>query len=478
MNFIYFNPDEMRADVLGCYGDALAQTPNIDRLAKSGVRFEQCHVQHTVCTPSRCSFMTGWYPHVRGHRSLWHCLRPDEPNTFKYLKAAGYEVHWNGKNDLLAPESFADAVTSVYPAQGGAGSAELYEKGTAGYWSFLKGPAEGHTGDYHRIERAVEFLKSRKKSDAPFILHLPIGYPHCPYTCPEPWYSMYDPDKLPPLRPADLEGKPLAYRLIREYRKLGELDDAHLRKVRAVYMGMVSYVDHMLGMILDALDETGLADDTTTFFFSDHGDWAGDYGLVEKWPSAMDDCLTRIPMVVRTPECSSGHVVREPVECFDIMPTTLELAGTESTHVHFARSMTPQLDGAAGDPGRAVFAEGGYDPQEPHCFEGKPEDGAITDPEHIYYPKCRQQQDSPESVCRATMIRTGTHKLVRRPGDVHELYDLVSDPQELQNVYDQPGFAHIQRELEGRMLDWYVRTADAVPPDANPRGFTDTAPMA
>jgi choline-sulfatase len=110
MNFILFNPDEMRAESAGCYGHPVAPTPNLNRLASEGTRFDQCHVQHPVCTPSRCSFMTGWYPHVRGHRTLWHMLRPDEPNLLKYLKQAGYEVLWGGKNDLLAPESFADSV--------------------------------------------------------------------------------------------------------------------------------------------------------------------------------------------------------------------------------------------------------------------------------------------------------------------------------------------------------------------------------
>src|SRR5690554_5848771 len=109
MNFILFNPDEMRAEGVGCYGHPLVPTPNIDRLAAQGTRFDQCHVQHTVCTPSRCSFATGWYPHVRGHRSLWHMLRPDEPNLYKYLKQAGYDVRWWGKNDTLAQESFASS---------------------------------------------------------------------------------------------------------------------------------------------------------------------------------------------------------------------------------------------------------------------------------------------------------------------------------------------------------------------------------
>ena len=79
------------------------------------------------------------------------------------------------------------------------------------------------------------------------------------------------------------------------------------RKLRAVYLGMISYVDHMLGRLLDALDETGLAKETAVFFFSDHGEWAGDYGLIEKWHAGLDDCLTRIPMIVRTPGCVTGN---------------------------------------------------------------------------------------------------------------------------------------------------------------------------
>lgn len=475
-NIIYFNPDQMRADFLGCYGHPLAKTPNIDRLAAEGVRFDACHVQHTVCTPSRCSFMTGWPPHVRGHRTLWHPLQPDEPNTLKYLKQAGYETHWIGKNDLLSPGAFKDSVTAVHFAPSGApASRDIFRPDEPGYWSFLFGPMAGHSCDWNLIEEAIAFLRSRKAGDPPFMLYLPIGFPHCPFTCPQPWYDMYDPDALPPLRPADLPDKPIFHRLIREYRQLDKLDDAVFRKLRAVYLGTISYVDAMLGRLLDALKETGMADETAVFFFSDHGEWAGDYGLVEKWQSGLDDCLTHVPMIVRAPGCAKDHVVRELVECFDIMPTTMELAGVECRHTHFARSLVPQLAGAAGDPARAAFAEGGYDANEPHCFEGDPGEinGVIHNPNAIYYPKALQQQERPESSARCAMIRTATHKLIYRPGDVSELYDLAADPLELRNVYGRPEQAGIQRELERRMLEWYVHTSDVTPFERDPRGFPD-----
>ena len=168
MNIIYVNPDEMRADVLGCYGHPLAQTPNFDRLAAEGTRFDQCHVQHTVCTPSRCAFMTGWYPHVSGHRTLWNPLQPHEPNTMRYLKGSGYDVHWFGKNDCLAPGAFASSVTHVYGTDRAAGqSPALFERGEPGYYSFLRGPMDGPSRDELLYERAIDVIRHRRADDPP-----------------------------------------------------------------------------------------------------------------------------------------------------------------------------------------------------------------------------------------------------------------------------------------------------------------------
>ena len=157
--------------------------PNIDRLASQGTRFDQCHVQHSVCTPSRCSFMTGWYPHVRGHRTLWHLLRPDEPNMLRYLKQAGYQVHWYGKNDLLAQESFADSVTVAQQRGRGMFGENAFTPDDPRYGSFLyeayDGPLEEH-GDYANVQAGIDFLRS--KPQEPFILYLPLTFPHCPYS--------------------------------------------------------------------------------------------------------------------------------------------------------------------------------------------------------------------------------------------------------------------------------------------------------
>ncbi|WPJ95159.1 sulfatase-like hydrolase/transferase [Coraliomargarita algicola] len=473
MNFIYFNPDQLRADFLGCYGHPMAQTPNMDRLAAEGTRFDQCHVQHSVCTPSRCSFMTGWYPHVRGHRTLWHPLQKDEPNTLKYLKQHGYDVQWFGKNDLLSQDSFEQSVNGLhFPELGSQGSRDIFPKQDPRYWSFLYGPGDGHTHDWNLTERAITYLRNRKPEDPPFMLNMALAFPHPPFECPQPWYDMYDPDELPPMRPADLENKPCFHRLLREYSQWDQLDDATFRKARAVYLGMISYVDTMLGNLLNALEETGHAENTTVILFSDHGEWAGDYGLIEKWQGALDDCLTRVPMIVRTPGGVQGHVVKELIECFDIHPTTLELAKIPLQHTQFAISMCDQLQGQAGDPNRAVFAEGGYDPHEPHCFEGSMQDVG-ADPEGIYANKGRLQQDVVEASARSTMIRTQTHKLIFRRGDISELYDLQTDSNELNNLYGRTEHQAVQQSLEFQLLNWYQRTSDVVPYERSCRTYTE-----
>lgn len=481
MNLILFNPDELRAESLGCYGHPLAPTPHIDRFAAEGVRFDQCHVQHPVCTPSRCSFMTGWYPHVRGHRTLWNPLRADEPNLLRGLRDAGYEVVWGGKNDTLSPEAFASSVDdfrvgdrSSLPKAGSSGR-NPFRSGDPRDASFLYEATARRMedlNDYRTVDGAIEYLRAGPKR--PFAMWLSLAYPHPPYHAPAPWHDLIDPEALPPLRGADLLNKPDFHAHIRRSRRLDEVDPACLRKINAVYLGMIGLVDALFGRLLATVDEAGLADDTVIVFFSDHGDWAGDYGLVEKWPSALDDTMTRVPFIVRLPGGRGGHVVRELVELLDLPATLLGLAGTKPAYPQFGRDLGPQLRGAAGDPERCAFAEGGYDPHEPLSFEGRLDsDPIFKDPTNIYYAKGKLQQDHPLSVCRATMVRSATHKLIHRRLGVSELYDLRSDPRELVNRHGDPAWSEVQARLERRLLDWLQQTSDVTPTDRLPRGFPE-----
>lgn len=485
MNLIYFNPDEMRGDAVSVNGHPLVRTPHMDRLARLATVFSQCHVQHTVCTPSRCSFMTGLYPHVHGHRTLWHTLRPHEPNTFSYLKERGYRTHVFGKNDVLSPEStdlWVEKVHSINPPQE-TRRQPVTPYGEAGYHSFLYEPMETEPGDTFHVENAIETLSCWKEGEDPFFIFIPIGFPHCPYRVPREYYDMYDPDSLPSLEKVREEGAPLYHRLIRQYRRLDEVDDAHFRKIMAVYLGMISYNDSLLGRLMDEMDRRDRWKDTAFFFFSDHGDWAGDYGLVEKWPSGLDDKLTHVPLIIAAPGMKKGHLVEEPVELQDIFPTTMELLGIPLGHTQFGLSLVEQLKGAKGDADRAIFGEGGYGTHEGHCFEGHPvRDEFGRDDHHIYYPKGRQQQDEPLSVSRSVFVRQGGWKYIRRISGDNELYHLAEDSGEQSNLYAKAvragktnpadPLAMKLREMEGHLMDFFLNTSDTTPFHEDPRGWT------
>lgn len=468
MNYVIFFPDELRAEELHCYGNKNIKTPNFDRMAEEGVLFEQCHVQNTVCSPSRCSMITGRYIHNDGHRTLRNLVKPYEKNLFRYMKEYGYEVMIYGKNDMFSPESkklYADQ----FHKNGGVNhniSKPEKEFGEQGYYNFLYDSLEGDPKDhedYKNVESGINYIKGRKKGDKPFILFLPLLLPHCPYTAHEPFYSMYTPNDIMPLRGYGT-GKPMFHKLIRQLRNI---DGMNLEKVQSVYMGMTSYTDWLLGMVMDALENSEVGEDTMLIASADHGDYAGDYGLVEKWNNGMEDVLTRVPLIIKAPFAKKRHRVKEQVELFDIMATILDCENIEAQHTHFAHSLMDQLKGEAGDPERAVFCEGGFNLNEPHCLETR---NKYSDPlRDLYYPKVHQQHKYPKSVGRTTMMRTLTHKLIKRSYGDSELYDLVKDPLELTNVLGKEEYKEIQLSMEQKMLEWYINTSDTVPFEKDPR---------
>lgn len=465
-NIILLVPDEVRADSLACYGNPVTKTPNLDRLAAQGTRFAHCHVQYPVCGASRCSLLTGWPTSVRGHRSLYYFLRPHEPNLFRYLRQAGYDVFWYGKNDALAAETFAASVTEwatpAAPREPGNAAPRTL---TPGAYSFLMsaGGDRRATADYACIAAAIKILE-RKEAERPFCLFLPLGGgAHPPYTAPADFYNMYSAAQLPPLAPPGGRNKPAFHRGIRQDYNLTGLSDAVMRQIRAVYYAKVSYVDWMTGELMAALERTGRDRDTALFFLSDHGDYAGDYGLVEKWPSGLEDCLTHVPLIAVVPGGRPGVEAADMVELYDVMATALELASTEAAHTHFARSLMPQIAGGAGDAARAAFAEGGYNVYEPQCYEPLGAGGGI------YAAKIRLQNEQPVTVSRSAMIRTRTHKLIVRPQDQSELYAYASDAREQHNLYGDASVAAVQAQLQAQLLEHFINTTGIAPRDKDSR---------
>lgn len=472
-NLVLFMPDELRADALSCYGNPLTRTPNFDRLAASGTRFQNCHVQYPVCGASRCSLLTGWPTSVRGHRSLYYFLRPNEPNLFRYLREAGYDVFWYGKNDALAAETFYQSVTTWnYPVSKPSRPHTTEHRHANAHPSspnpttFIGHPtgARTGTGEYAFLQSAIRIL-NRKQADRPFCIFLPLSSPHPPYGAPDDFYNMYSPADIPNLRPWNLPKRPDYFAGIRKAYHLENVPEDTFRRVRALYYGSVSYSDWLLGELLEAVERTNHNRDTAVFVLSDHGDYAGDYGLVEKWPSGLEDVLTHVPLIAHVPGGASGHTCSNIVELFDVMATCLDLANTSARHTHFARSLMPEILGGPGDTERAAFAEGGYNEYEPQCFES----GA--DPGELYYPKMHLQDSQPAMISRAAMIRTKDCKLVSRPQGQSELYIYKDDPRELHNRFGAGDVRDIQCDLERRLLHWYVNTTGIAPFDKDQRNL-------
>lgn len=482
-HIVLFHPDQWRGDVLGHLGNEGAVTPNLDRLVeRDAVSFRYAYCQSPVCTPSRCSIMTGWYPHVRGHRTMHHMLRPEEPMLLRTLKECGYFVWWGGKNDVVPAQhgfgAYCDVkhraalhAPSAKPPRGWRG-----EPGSDTYYSFYVGRLDKGEesfypdSDWGHVLAAIDLIRNRPE-DRPLCIYLPLSYPHPPYGVEEPWFSLIDRGKLPPRIPAprDWSAKPSMLRGLYERLGMQGWSEERWQELRATYYGMCARVDHQFGLVVEALRAEGIYDETAIFFFSDHGDFTGDYGLVEKAQNTFEECLVRVPFVVKPPaEFRAKPGVSEAmVELIDLPATVEALAKIQPAHTHFGRSLLPILAGETQVHRDAVFCEGGRLPGETHCMER--ESNPDLDPEDLYWPRMSlQRSDGPEHL-KAVMCRTKEYKYVRRLGERDELYDLRTDPHQLENRIDDPALKPVLETMRERLLDWYMETCDVVPHDPDRR---------
>ncbi len=468
-NLVLFMPDQLRAGDLGCFGHPTARTPHIDALAARGTRFTQAFTNHPVCGPSRVSLMTGWYPHVRGHRTLTHLIKPWEPNLLRLLKDSGYHVAWVGqRGDTFAPgvteQSTHFCGFTTRPEQLYAPSP--HPPGSKLYDAFLHGKREstGPVLDFDEActQTAEAFLA--ESPPEPFVLFVALIFPHLPFAVEDPWYGMHDPaDVPPPISPDACSGKPSYHAAIREKSGLDRLTAEDWAEIRRTYYGMVSRVDDQLGRVLGALETGGYRERTATFFFTDHGEYLGDYGLVEKWPSGLERCLVQNPLIVELParDAGGGRTNEALVETVDLLPTLLELAEAEATHTHFGRSLLPLLRGEAQVHRDAAFSEGGFRLEDEPLFEP-----VVDGP---YRKKGELQHESPRTVGKAIALRDATHTYVYRLYEGDELYDRVTDPDETRNLADLPEHRETVRTLRDRVLAWLLETSDVIPWQRDPR---------
>lgn len=483
-HIIWFVADQLRADSVGCFGNEAVSTPHMDALAREGAAFSEAYCQNPVCTPSRCSFLTGWYPHTQGHRTMQHMMRADDPDILQTMKDAGYEVVWAGRNDFIpgsrSKEPYCDHYfngidledhvhdqRSPGPAAFGAGrsSAEPspvmrgFESPYSFYLGTLPDGSLAHGYDANCVSAVIDFL-DRYEGDRPLFIYCTLMNPHPPYVCEDSRLAEVKRERMPSRRPdvEALNGKPEMLSKLRERQGLSGWGEPQWDELRATYLGMVGFFDLQLGRLVDKLRERGLYDDTSLFVFSDHGDYTGDYGIVEKAQNTFEDPLTRVPLIVK-PSADitvQAGLHKELVELVDLPATTAEIAGIELPYDQFGVSLVGAISHGEA-PHDAVFCEGGRLPGETQAME------PYHEPPFPYWPRQSIQHEEGPAHLKAHMVRMGDLKYVWRMEESDELYDLEKDPLETRNQIANPDYRDHVTRLRERLLRHLIETGDRVP---------------
>jgi arylsulfatase A-like enzyme len=424
-NVLVIFPDQWRRQALGCYGDPLVRTPNLDRLAEEGIRFDRCYTNNPVCSPARATLLTGRYPHQTGLIQNNLLLPASERTLAECLGDAGYATGYIGKWHLDGPPRPG----FVRPGERRQGF-DWFAGFNRGHWyhnaqyftnegELLKPEA---FESFYQTDLAIDFMKQRQ--DAPFFLFLAWGPPHMPYVPPEGY------DRF---RPEDLEWRPNVPDEMRE--------DAQTIKQLCGYYGLCEALDHEVGRLTEFLGQSGLADNTLVLFTADHGDMHGCHGLHYK--GHPEEESVGIPLIARLPGAiPAASTSAMPVGLLDIMPSVLGLCGADIPDAVVGRDLSPVLRGGTADAA-PVYAEGRMTAVKPRAAEpgaARPGYGAWR------------------------AVITPQHKLaVDVQGEVRLLVDLENDPYEMSNLANQPEAEALQKELLGRLREIGKETGDPFP---------------
>jgi choline-sulfatase len=445
-NILLIMSDEHGPMFSGCYGHPLIETPALDALARRGVLFEHAYCNVPLCVPSRMSFMTGRYVH---HIGTWDNSSPlpsDAVTWAHCLAAAGYEVVLDGKMHFIGPDQlhgFARQIGVDLHAQQHHALAnwDAWPRKAAQPWPGVRRAGPGTTREIEVddlvAERALEFLRDPARRARPWALCVGFIAPHFPFVVPEPYFSRYYPERadLPDLPPGHLERLPPAARRLQEALGTTGYSEDEIRRARAAYYGLITYLDDKIRCLLACLEEQGLAEQTVVIYTSDHGELAGEHGLWRKM--SFYEQSARVPLIVSWPGVfPAGVRRREVVSLVDLTATLLDLAAAWPPEVVQG---VPALDGESLLP---LLTAG---PAEPVPWK----DEAFCELE-------AHGTDRP-----LAMLRRGRWKLCYAPG-AHpseppelELYDLEGDPGEFENLAGKPELAHVQRDLLARLLqEW------------------------
>lgn len=450
-NVLWIVADDMAAHAVGAYGDALARTPNIDRLAGEGIRFDRAYCNSPMCTASRASFITGRLPHAVGVTQLRTPLG-DEPVTIAELfKSSGYatatfgKMHFNRKTepglhgfDVIFDRPDADRIVRARGALPIAPGLPVQPQ-----WRPFRDPARVWLNaaclpqDIRQEDmdatiyarQAGEFVEQHR--DRPFFLMVSFYQPHSPFYFPPEYSGLFDPsDFTPPeIGPEDDAQIPEIFR---------ELTREEIQGINAAYHTSAAFMDHCVGMVLDALESNNLAANTLVVFIGDHGYSLGHHGRIEK--HCFYEPSVRAPLIMRGPGVTDpGRATDALVEFIDIYPTLARACGLTVPEVVEGRALNPILSGDGREHRDFAFSE--YTENE----EAMIRDGRWK---LIYTTGARERKDG---------YATGRPL----PGRTVTLFDTVTDPDEFRNVASAPENEDRVNKMLGLMRDRLI----AVDPD-------------
>ena len=469
-NLLFVFTDQQRADTLRCYGNDQIQVPSLNALAGESVVFENAYVSQPVCSPSRATMLTGLWPHSCGVPSCNVPLPADVPTIAEYISdkyACAYMGKWHLGDEIFPQHGFDTWV----------GSEDSYRRGysdptrlsqLSDYHHFLL--ENGFEPDAESLGERVfsrhlearmdeEFTKAaflgaraaqfiRESGDRPFLLCVSFLEPHPPHT--GPFDDLYDPWSLPTspsFMRKPVANAPLIIRLMAAYYMASEEYGYDLRteegwrSVRARYWGNITLVDRSVGKILRALNESGLADDTIVVFTSDHGELMGDHGILGK--TVMYEESVKVPLLIRAPMLGKEQrVIHGNIGHIDLVPTLIELMGEPVPDNMQGESRVSALRGEATLEENDVFIEWDGSDGHPPASIGEAE---------------VNRSMAPPSRTVVSAERWKLNLYARGPG---ELYDLNTDPFELENLFDRPEHRDRVRDLIARVRQWQAQAGD------------------
>jgi iduronate 2-sulfatase len=361
-NVLFIVADDLN-NLLGCYGDPLAKTPNLDKLAARGVRFESAYCAYPLCGPSRNSFLTGLYPNTTGiwvNNQVFRQSIPSQrsmPQQFRidgnYLTVRVGKMYHYGVPGAIGTDGHDDPASwelQMNPAgvdrleeQPKIFSLKPRQFGATLSWYASPKSDEFHTDGRNAADAQWVLERCAKDRSRPFFLAVGFFRPHTPYVSPQPYFDMH-PAKDMPVVPGvkdDRADIPRAA-LMSGHPEQETMTDDQRRQTRQAYAASISFMDAQVGKVVDTLDKLGLSDDTVIVFTSDHGYHMGEHGLWQKM--SLFEEVARIPLLIVAPGVSAkGAVVKAPVAHVDIFPTLAELCGVKPPANLQGQSLVPML---------------------------------------------------------------------------------------------------------------------------------------